>query len=290
MAHNIDTTLLRAFVGVAETGGMTRAGQLLNLTQAAVSQQVKRLEEQFQVRLFARDGRKVSLTNDGDRLLPMARRLLDMNDQVWGMMTASEFSGEVRVGVPHDIVRAFMPPILKSFNRAWPRVSVSLVPGASLGLLEDLARGDVDVTMATEPQVQPGGEVLLDDDLVWVGCRDGRAYTLEPLPITVGHRQCIFRTACLAALAETGREWRTVVDNGNMLSVYAAMEADLAVTALMASTVPDGMEVLSEEHGLPPLPPFKVTMYLPKTGASDIGREFAAHIRNEFAARYQSAA
>ena len=57
MARNIDTALLRAFVAVVETGGMTRAGQLLNLTQAAISQQVKRLEDLFQVQLFEREKR-----------------------------------------------------------------------------------------------------------------------------------------------------------------------------------------------------------------------------------------
>ncbi len=119
MARNIDTALLRAFVAVVETGGMTRAGQLLNLTQAAISQQVKRLEDLFQAQLFEREKRTVHLTPEGERLLPLAERMLETNDQVWGAMTAPDFEGEVHLGVPYDIVKAFMPPILKSFNRAW---------------------------------------------------------------------------------------------------------------------------------------------------------------------------
>lgn len=290
MARNIDTALLRAFIAVAETGGMTRAGQLLNLTQAAISQQVKRLEEQFQAQLFDRDGRRVNLTAAGTRLLPLAQRMLDMNDQVWGMMTAPDFEGEVRVGVPHDIVQAFMPPILKAFDRAWPRVSVSLIPGPSLQLLENLDRGEIDLTLTTEQNVRPGGEVLLRDELVWIGTRDGRAHLQDPLPITVGHPDCIFRAACLVALANAGRDWRAVVDAGNMLAVYAALEADLAVTALMASTVPEGLVVLPPETGLPALPPFNVNMYLPGAGATEVGQEFAKHIREQFKARYRRAA
>ena len=290
MAHNIDTSLLRAFVAVAETGGMTRAGLLLNLTQAAVSQQVKRLEDLLQSQLFEREKKKIKLSADGERLLPLAQRMLEMNDQVWGVMTAPDFEGEVRVGVPHDIVKAFMPPILKSFDRAWPRVSVSLVPGVSLELMEAMDRGETDLTMTTEQGVQPGGEVLLHDQLVWAGCRDGRAHLNDPLPITVGNPRCIFRAACTAALANIDRQWRAVVDNGNMLSVYAALEADLAVTPLMASTVPEGLVVLRPESGLPPLPPFNVNLYLPKAGASDASLEFAKHIREQFKARYRHAA
>jgi len=84
VARNIDTALLRAFVAVAETGGMTRAGQLLNLNQAAISQQIKRLEDMFQVQLFEREKRKVYLSPEGERLLPLAQRMLETNDQVWG--------------------------------------------------------------------------------------------------------------------------------------------------------------------------------------------------------------
>ena len=73
MARNLDTALLRAFVAVAETGGMTSAGQVLNLTQAAVSQQIKRLEESFDARLFERDRRGLVLTTRGERLLGLAK-------------------------------------------------------------------------------------------------------------------------------------------------------------------------------------------------------------------------
>ncbi len=139
MARNIDPALLRAFVAVAETGGMTRAGQMLNLTQAAISQQVKRLEDLFQAQLFEREKRKVLLTPDGERLLPLAQRMLETNDQVWGAMTAPDFEGEVRLGVPHDIVKAFMPPILKNFHRTWPRVNVIIVPLSTPPLLAALA-------------------------------------------------------------------------------------------------------------------------------------------------------
>ena len=99
MPHNIDTSLLRAFVAAAETGGMTSAARLVNLTQAAVSQQVKRLEETFGRQLFERDRRGLRLTPSGERLLVRARRLLALNDEVWALMTAPDFTGEVRLGV-----------------------------------------------------------------------------------------------------------------------------------------------------------------------------------------------
>ena len=290
MARNIDTALLRAFVAVAETGGMTRAGQLLNLTQAAISQQIKRLEDMFQVQLFEREKRKVYLSPEGERLLPLAQRMLETNDQVWGAMTAPGFEGEVRIGVPHDIVKAFMPPILKSFNRAWSQVNVVIVPLSTPPLLVALAAGEIDLTLTTQEKVGEGGEVLMADTLAWAGAPDGRAHNNNPLPIAFGDKQCAFRASALKALAGAGREWRSVSEEGNMLSIYAALEADLAVGPLLASAIPDGLVVLPPEAQLPALPSFSINMYLPKSGGSEIGQELARHIREQFHARHHRAA
>ncbi|MDA1088752.1 MAG: LysR family transcriptional regulator [Proteobacteria bacterium] len=290
MARNIDPALLRAFVAVAETGGMTRAGQMLNLTQAAISQQVKRLEELFQVKLFERDKRTVHLTTAGERLLPLAQRMLETNDQVWGAMTSPDFEGEVRIGVPHDIIKAFMPPILKSFNRTWPRINVIILPLASPPLLAALAAGEIDLTLTTERHVGEGGELLMADSLVWVGATDCRAYKSDPLPIAFGDKKCAFRASAIKALTDADREWQACFDAGSMLSIYAALEADLAIAPLLASTIPDGLAVLPPGFGLPALPNFGINMYLPKGGGSDIGCELASHIRKQFQARHQRVA
>ena len=290
MAHNIDTTLLRAFVAVAETGGMTSAGRLLNLTQAAMSQQVKRLEDMFQQLLFERDRRRLRLTPKGERLLAHAQRLLALNDEIWGLMTSPDFEGEVRLGVPHDIVTPFMPPVLKSFHQAWPRVRVSLVCTTTPRLLEALDRGDIDLTLTTERECGADAEMLMPDDLVWVGGRGGRAHAREPLPVSLGDQRCAFRQAALKALAGAGRDWWTVCETSNMEPYVATLKADLAVSPLLASTVPEDLQVLGAEAGLPPLPKFYINLHLPKAGAGDVAVELARHIRRQFAARYHRAA
>ena len=118
MSRNLDTSLLRAFVAVAETTGMTSAANVLNLTQAAVSQQIKRLEETFGCRLFERDRRGLRLTNPGERLLAKARRMLAVNDEIWAEMTAEVYTGQVRLGIPYDVVNTYLPRIMKSFAQA----------------------------------------------------------------------------------------------------------------------------------------------------------------------------
>jgi DNA-binding transcriptional LysR family regulator len=290
MIRDIDTALLRAFVSVAETGGMTSAGRLLHLTQAAISQQIKRLEALLGTQLFDRRQKKMRLTADGERLLAPAKRLLALNDEVWGMMTAPQFDGEVNLGVPHDIVAPFMQPILRSFRQAWPQVRVNLFTDDSLHLLAMLADGEIDLTMTTEDAPLPGDGVLLADSLVWVGAVDGDAHWRTPLPVALGDSTCAFRAAALKALREAGNTWRMVCETSNMGPLLTSLEADLAISPLLTQTVPPGLCVVDSAAGLPPLPTFYINLHLSPVGAGPIATELADHIRRHFAARFALAA
>jgi DNA-binding transcriptional LysR family regulator len=288
--RNIDIALLRTFTVVAETGGMTKAGQVLNLTQAAVSQQIKRLEGQFQKRFIDRNRHSLRLTPDGERLHAHAQRLVSLNDEVWGLLTAPEFEGELRIGVPHDIVRALMPPILRDFSQTWPRVRIKLLPGTSLALLDALDRGAIDLTLTTETGCQAHGETLLSDQLVWVGARNGRSYTQDPLPISVAGASRTFRKAATDALARIKRDWRLVCEDRNMLVFYAMLEADLTVAPMLTYTVPSSLQLLDKDCGLPNLPTFNINIYAPKASIDELTSELARYVREQFVTRYRRVA
>ena len=134
--RNIDITTLRSFMAVADQGGVTRAAGYLNLTQSAVSMQLKRLEESLDAALIDRTGRKVSLTGEGELLLTYARRMVALNDEVVGRLMETSYEGELILGVPHDIVYPQIPQILKRFNAAYPRVKVHLKSSSTVKLHE----------------------------------------------------------------------------------------------------------------------------------------------------------
>lgn len=285
MSRNIDIGLLRAFVAVVETGSVTRAAHLLNLTQAAVSQQLKRLEEQFSVELFHRSNRTLRTSAAGERLLAHAQRLLSMNDAVWGLMRKPQFEGEIRVGVPHDVVEPNIPPVLKRFDRAWSRVHVNLTSGVTLDLLAALKRGDLDIALSTEAHVPEHAELLLRDPLVWVGARGGEAHLRRPLPVSFGNPACAFRASAIAALATAGLDWRPMCEVSVLDALKATLYADVAIAPMLLSTVPEELAVI-ETDALPKLPPFCINMHVRRTGASPVAEEFACFVRQEFASRY----
>ncbi len=290
MRRTVDLSLLRALVAVAETGGMTSAARALNLTQAAVSQQIRRLEEMFDTQLFCRDNRRPVLTPCGERLVAYAQRMLALNDEVWGMMTSPDFEGEIRLGVPHDIVTPFIPPILKSFNQHWPRVRVMLVCQATHKLLEMLDSNQIDLSLSTDEFPQEHGELLLPDQLVWAGAKGGDAYLRRPIPVTFGDATCRFRAPAIKALSDAGLDWVLTCETSDFSPYCATLEADLAVAPMLTLTVPKSLQVLGAAEDLPPLPVFYINMRLPRDGGTNIAQEMARFIRAGFAAPYQSIA
>ena len=125
MPRNLDLTALRSFTAVADAGGVTRAAAQLNLTQSAVSMQLKRLEESLGLPLLDRSARTIALTAQGEQLLAYARRLLALNDEAWGRLTHPAFEGVLDFGVPHDIIYPHVPGVLRHFSAEYPRVQAA---------------------------------------------------------------------------------------------------------------------------------------------------------------------
>lgn len=260
MVRNLDISALRSFVMVADLGGITRAANSLHRTQSAVSMQLKRLEVTFDRALLEKSGRTVRLTPEGEVLASHARRLLALNDDTWRRMTEVEFDGEIALGAPHDIISPAIPEFLKRFRQAFPRVRVNLVTSYTAKLIADLAAGDLDVILTTETDLQQGGEVLSERDLIWVGAEGGQAWKQDPLPLAF-ERVCAFRKSAIDALDAIDRGWRMAVDTQSDGTVYATIAADLGVRAVLEGSIPSGLAPLPPEADLPDLPRFKINLY-----------------------------
>jgi DNA-binding transcriptional LysR family regulator len=286
MNRDIDIGLLRAFTAVVDTGSVTAAARLLNRTQAAVSLQIKRLEDVLGQPLFGREHRRLILAPAGERLLANAQRLVTLNDAVFGQMTTREFEGEVRFGVPTDIVRSYIPPILRRFNAAWPHVRVTLQLGNSSRLLDAYEAGKLDLTLTTDHGASKRAETLRVDNLVWVGVAKGEAHLADPLPIAIGDATCRFRPVVLEALRKAGRDWRLVLELSNQVAQDATVSAGIAVSAELRDSVSPPLIVLGPEAGLPPLAQFSINMHAPLVGTNPIADALAGHIRAEFMQRF----
>jgi DNA-binding transcriptional LysR family regulator len=264
MPRNLDLTALRAFATVAEVGGVTRAAGLLHLTQSAVSMQLKRLEEALGRALFDRAGRGLVLTADGEQLLGYARRMLALNDEVWSRFTDAAFEGEIVLGMPNDVVYPALPPVLKRFHAEFPRMKVTLVSSYTQRLKEMFARGDCDVILTTENEVDAGGRTLQTLPLVWVGAQGGQAWRQRPLRLAFETRN-LFRTGVEAALDAAEIPWEMAVTSEMSRTIEVSCAADLAVHALLDGTVPSTLEQIDHGGTLPDLGTMGVNIYVADT-------------------------
>jgi DNA-binding transcriptional LysR family regulator len=258
--RNLDITTLRALVAVTDHGGVTRAAAMLNLTQSAVSMQIKRLEEMLGLSLFDRGNRRVSLTASGEQLVRYARRILALNDEAVGRLTEDLYEGELRLGVPHDIVYPVVPRVLKQFNAAYPRVNVHLRSSSTVKLREEFARGEVDLILTTEEGVDDGGETLTEMALRWTGAPGGTSWKRRPLRLAFC-TNCIFRPIVLRKLEQAGIDWEMAVLSEDDRAVEALVSADLAVGALLEDSIPPHQEAIEPGGALPDLGVQKINLY-----------------------------
>lgn len=281
MPRNLDLTALRSFAAVAETGGVTRAAGFLNLTQSAVSMQLKRLEESLGLRLFERSGRGVALTGAGEQLLSYARRMLVLNDEIFAKLTAQEFEGEIVLGVPHDIVYPAVPLVLQRFAAEYPRVKITLLSSFTLRLKQMFARGEADVIVTTEDGVGTGGLTLARRSLIWIGAPGGVAWRGRPLRLAY-EKDCIFRLGVQERLDNAGIEWEMAVDSNSTRTIEATVSADLAVHTMIEGTEPRHSEQISHGGALPDLQEFNINLYVSKQGSGQIAEALAQIVTQAF--------
>lgn len=261
MARNLDMTALRSFVTVADAGGVTKAAGVLNLTQSAVSMQLKRLEESLDVSLLDRSARQIGVTAEGEQLLSYARRMLALNDEALQRLTSQDYEGEITLGVPADIIYPYIPQVLRRFAAEFPRVKIKLVSSPTKILRDMFGRGECDAIITTESQPGPGGESLVTLPLVWVGAVGGTAWRKNPLPVAFC-TNCIFRAGVLKKMDEAGFDWQMVVESDLDNAVEAVVSADLAVHALIKGVYPRQTEPVPQDSGLPDPGKSQIVLYM----------------------------
>jgi DNA-binding transcriptional LysR family regulator len=283
MPRNLDLTALRSFVAVADAGGVTRAAGFLNLTQSAVSMQLKRLEESLGLELLDRRHRQTILSATGEQLLSYARRMVALNDEVVARLTDPSHEGEIVVGVPHDIVYPVIPRVLRQFHTEFPRMRVNLLSSNTIALKALFAKGEVPLILTTEDDRDAGGETVNQADLIWVGAPDGRAWRDRPLRLAF-ERNCIFRSGVQKALDASGIDWEMAVDSESTRTVEACVSADLAVHASMEGHCPPELAPIDHGGALPPLPGKQINLYVAESIQSAAFEKIVALIRQGYVA------
>lgn len=281
MSQDLDLALLRTFVAIVDTGGLTSAGKRVGRTQPAVTHQVKRLEESLGRTLFDSNRRHLSLTRDGEVLLEFARTMLRLNDEARERFAAPDIAGHVTLGTPDLYASYILPDVLGSFSRSHPNVEIQLRCTRSIHLHAALERGEIDIALMTNQPDFRRGELVRLEPLVWVAGESGEPERRKPLPLAVLPQGSVYRHHALEALGAAGLQWsiRSVCDS--IAGLQAAVLAGLAVSVFPRCAVTPGVRCLDESDGLPKLPSIELVMHRKHDGVSDAAEQLAQYIAHQ---------
>jgi DNA-binding transcriptional LysR family regulator len=255
MTRDLDSSLLRAFVTVAETGAVGVAATRLARTQAAVSMQLRRLEEELGQRLLDRSPRGVQLTEAGHLLLPYAHTILGAGADARRALSAGQVSGTVRLGMLEDIAVGRLPRALRRFSIAYPQVALEIVVDSSAALSNRLADGSLDVVVGDPALVDATPLLTWTQPLFWVGARGFSRDAQAALPVVAFGGACLWQQQVLTALRRAGIAWRIVCTSTSLPAVQSAVEAGLGVSVLLDGNIrSESMRVLGQSEGLPDAP------------------------------------
>jgi len=278
MTALIDIDQLRTLIAIAETGSFTRAADVVHKTQSAVSMQMKRLEERLGRPVFARDGRASKLTEDGERLIDYARRIVKLNLEALATFSDAELTGRVRLGVPDDYADRYLPEIMARFSRAYPGVELTVTCEPSAELLHRIEANDLDLAIVTDCGGSRASETFRREPLLWVTSSRHPTHLEEPLPLALGRPTCGWRRAAIECLETIGRPYRVLYSSANAGAVAAAVLSGLAVSVFPESGLRTGMRVLSPPDGFAALPSCRVGLVRNPHERSPLAEALAEHI------------
>ena len=278
MSALLDVDQLKTFIAIADAGSFTRAADVVHKTQSAVSMQMKKLEERLGKAIFERDGRASKLTDEGERLLDYARRIVKLNLEALASFADAELAGRVRLGVPDDYADRYLPEILARFSQSNPRVEVTVVCEPTPMLADRIAASDLDLAIITHTENLGSAAVIRRERLLWVTSSRDAVHELTPLPLALGRSFCTWRHAATSALEEMGRPFRVLYSSWNSTAVGAAVLAGLAVSVLPESAVRPGMRILGSPDGFPPLPSCKIGLMRNRMDTSALTDALSGHI------------
>ncbi len=274
----LDLDQLQTFITIADTGSFTRAADEVHRTQSAVSMQMRRLEERIGKPLFQKDGRTNKLSEDGEKLLSYARRIIRLNRETLAAFDDSSLEGHIRIGTPDDYADRFLPEIMARFARSNPRVELSVICEPTFNLVDHLKRGNLDLALVTHDGTRGQSEVVRREPLLWVTSAHHLTHELELLPLAFGRPTCQWRRHACDALDAMNRDYRILFTSWSATVIIASVMAGLAVSVLPECALRPGMRVLGEADGFNPLPDIKIGIMRGHSTKPEIVDALARHI------------
>ena len=278
MASDIDVRLLRTFLTVAKTGSITSCALRLKLSQPAISQQIKRLEDLIGSPLINREDHRLTLTTSGRLLVPYAERMLACNEQMFRCLMAGHEPELLRLGLPEDIAESVLPRIQNGFRGEFPYVDLLIDTAPNMMLEARLRERQLDLALLeapSSPLAPPSGSALSGGragmnggsagdwrrPLHWVLAPEFRLNPRRPVPLVLFAEGCPYRQAAVNELMEHDILFEITATVADWGGARTAVRAGFGVTVAPRSMPLPGLRMCpGDGDRLPVLPATVATL------------------------------
>lgn len=255
----LDLDAVQAFVLTADFGSFTRAAEVLQTTQAAVSLKLKRLEDRLGWRLLERTPRYVELSSRGAAFLEHARELLEVHERALSVFAGAR--QRLVIGISDHVAGPELPGLIARMNTRDPQLLIEIRIASSGDLLQSFDRRELDAVIVRLHVGRSDGVLLADEQLGWFASPGWQARSGEPLPVATLAEPCGVRVLAGRLLDEAGIAWTETFVGGGVPAVAAAVMAGLGVAALAPRMLPFGAVDVGARLGLPQLPRLPVLLH-----------------------------
>lgn len=271
---NLDPYLLRAFLSVAEVGTVNGAAVSLHRTQAAVSMQIRKLEALVGSDLFERSPKGLTLTADGLLLVPYAREILTLTDEVGKRLNGRQIEGRIRLGVVEDFAATRLIDILRDFRDKNARVDIDILVESNARLAAMLENDELDIAVCDTSRCSRKPMHVWNEYLHWVGRADIEFTPDMPLPVIMFVESCPWRGPAMATLATRNRNWRIVCEASTLVAMATAVRVGIGIGPMIAATIPEGCRALDKSIDMPGSARVDIGLYV-RSGAREESRFLA---------------
>jgi DNA-binding transcriptional LysR family regulator len=251
----VEIRQLRAFVAIAESGTFTAGALRVHVTQAAISMQIRQLENEIGAKVFVRAPRHVILTEAGEQLLRRARHILREHDAALDEIAelAGAERGRLRIGSASAMVLTEqLPAMLKELRKQHPAADISVTSGTSEVLVDQILAGEVDIAFVSLPVDVRGikTERLSEDQLVAIASprhklakqRTVSAYTLAGERLILGERGGNTRRLIDQFFAQAGVSLHVAMELSRQQAIRRMVEEDMGVGIVPLQSVKEDVE------------------------------------------------
>ncbi|MDN4525111.1 LysR family transcriptional regulator [Fictibacillus fluitans] len=245
----MDLNYFYTFKEVAKWGSYTRAGQELGYAQSSVTTQVKKLEDQYNVRLFERSGQKMVLTQSGEDLLFYVEKILGLLEEASERLADERnLRGTIRIGTVESLAAYFITPYIKALKDQHPSLKIMLEAGLCPNLVQGILEGKFDIAVlldrihsSADLQVIPIRKepmvMVASPKHGWHNKSDVSAIDLKHETIILTEEGCPYRILLEELIVEQGIQPQSVISFSSLEAIKQCVADDLGVALVPAISV-----------------------------------------------------